>query len=344
MVAHQGLIKDTMANINKDLGRISDATAIEAGYNAAKGKKRGNGLKIRDVMVEQSKLPQGKTRFRILPGTGTLTLPWVRFDEHRIGNETAIETEWKFTSFNCPDKMGRGPCVACLRFLPRLENSPIPGAKKMADKGFPKTQLVANVEFTLWGGGPVPADKQGIRPFKFGRGIWRGGDKNKVGGLMELLQEQPNLASIEDGCEIEVTKEGVELDTTYAVQLVKTRGKVEIAPGKSIEMDIPAFSPLGKDDDEIERKLNDRIDLTIFLRMLTDDEMLDKISKVDPLPEDTYVRDLGPQPGQTNSRALPAGKPTTTPRSGQFQGHTPRDFRTVQDEIEGDADGFDSKA
>jgi len=324
-----------MSNI-KDLGRVPDASAIEAEFNAAKGKKRGSGAKIRDVLVEQSRLPQGKTRFRLMPGTGALTLPWVRFDEHRLGNETAIETEWKFTSFNCPMKMGRGDCRACLRFLPRLESSPIPGAKKMADKGFPKTQLVANVKFSLWGGGPVPADKQGVRPFKFGRGIWRGGDKNKVGGLMELLQQYPNLASIEDGCEIEITKEGVELDTTYSVALVKAKGKVEVSPGRFIDMDIPAFTRLAPSDEEIEQLLEARVDLTIFLRMLTDDEMADRISKVDPLPDDYAVRDVGPQA----SRGLPAGSPA--PRSGQFQGHAPRDFRTVQDEIEGEGDGFDS--
>lgn len=324
-----------MSNI-KDLGRVPDAAAIQAEFDAAKGKKRGSGAKIRDVLVEQSRLPQGKTRFRLMPGTGALTLPWVRFDEHRLGNETAIPTEWKFTTFNCPMKMGRGDCRACLRFLPRLENSPIPGAKKMADKGFPKTQLVANVKFSMWGSGPVPADKQGVRLFKFGRGIWRGGDKNKVGGLMELLQQYPNLASTEDGCEIEITKEGVELDTTYSVALVKSRGKVEVSPGRFIDMDVPAFTKLAETDEEVAKLVDACVDLTIFLRILTDDEMAERIAKVDPLPDDYAVRDIGAQP---SARGLPAGP---APRSGQFQGHTPRDFRTVQDEIEGDGDGFDS--
>jgi hypothetical protein len=103
-----------------------------------------------------------------------------------------------------------------------------------------------------------------------------------------------------------------------------------------LSVGVPAFTRLAPSDEEIEQLLEARVDLTIFLRMLTDDEMADRISKVDPLPDDYAVRDVGPQA----SRGLPSG--SSAPRSGQFQGHAPRDFRTVQDEIEGEGDGFDS--
>ena len=314
-----------MSNI-KDLGRIDDKAALEAEFKAAKGKPRGGGIKIRELLVEQRHLPSGKTRFRLLPPGEGLVLPWVRVDEHAIFNETAIETEWKFVSFNCPDRMGKGPCAACQRFIPRLEQSPIPGAKKMGEKAFPKTQLYANVEFTMWGGSEVPEERRGIRPFKFGRGLWRGGDKNQVGGLMALLNDNPNLASVEEGCEIEVEKEGKGLDTTYTVTLVKSKGKVEVAPGRSIEMDIPAFKPLAATSGEIEAKLEARLDLRMFLRMKTPDEMMDLIAKVDPLPESAHVIDVG-RVASAPSRQLPPTRPAPAPR---------RDFRSVQDEIEDD--------
>lgn len=320
----------------KDMGKLADTSALEKEYAAAKGKPRNSGPKLRDVLVEQRHLPAGETRFRILPPTEGLALPWVRFEEHQIFNDTAIETEWKFVSFNCPARMGVGECNACVGFLPRLENSPIPGAKKMGEKGFPKTQVVANVEFSMWGGGPVPADKQGIHPFKFGRGIWRGGDKNQVGGLMGLLQENPNLASTEEGVEISIVKEGRELDTTYKVTVVKTRTKVEIAPGRFVETDIPAFTPLAATEAEIQKKLDSRVDLKIFLRMKAPDDMLDLIAKVNPLPESASVVDAYPQP---NTRPqLPArGAAPARPAAPKAQaGAPPREFQSVQDEIEGE--------
>ena len=317
----------------KDMGKLADTSALEKELAAAKGKSRNSGPKLREVLVEQRHLPPGETRFRVLPPTEGLVLPWVRFEEHQIFNDTAIETEWKYVSFNCPNRMSGNSCYTCDAFLPRLESSPIPGAKKMGEKGFPKTQVVANVEFTMWGGGPVPEDKKGIRPFKFGRGIWRGGDKNQVGGMMGLLQENPNLASIEEGVEISLIKEGAKLDTTYKVTVVKTRTKVDIGGGRFVETDIPAFSELAPTEAETQRKLDARVDLKIFLRMKTQDDMMDLIAKVNPLPESASVIDAAPAPaprrqiGAPTNKAPAAVKPTVTVKP---------EFQSVQDEIDGD--------
>lgn len=100
-----------MSNINQGSGPI-DASALERELAAAKGGKRVGGgsggfvgKSTKGLVVTQKDLPKevdgkpssGVTTFRVLPQMTDMTMPWVRYDEHFMFNES--NRAW--ASFNC---------------------------------------------------------------------------------------------------------------------------------------------------------------------------------------------------------------------------------------------------
>lgn len=298
-----------MGNINSNNAPI-DAAALEAEIAAAKGgAKKGGGSKFvgkstKGLVVKQKDLPteqegkpgSGRVTFRILPAMPDMVMPWVRFDEHFFFNEG--NREW--AGFNCfwRHSNGQEQCEGCdfIRALNEQINWPMEkmseeqqkeylrlnprfrGAKKMAGSKA-KTQIAMNVVFTSWAGGPVPEQYQGVRVFQVGSGIWKGTTKNQVGGLVEILKDNPNLTDPNEGPEICIVKSGVELDTTYPVSVVTVKEKAMIG-GKARDVDVPNLIPIAPDEASIQKLLDDRAGLSIFLRMRTHDEAAAAIDKV----------------------------------------------------------------
>lgn len=310
-----------MGNI-KDLGTL-DTSALDAEMLSAKARKGGGTdfKKMREVVVKAQDLPRGISRFRLLPPTDGVGMPWSRRDEHEIWNETDVQTEWRCVRFNCLHEMMNLACPG-EAFLGRVERSKLSGGAKMAEKGKAKTHFTANVVFTQWGGGPVPPDRQGTRVFDFGRGIWKGTDKNVTGGLLALLNEQKNaLFDVEDGPEIQIDKSGEKLETAYVITLVEALQEIEVA-GKKKMVPLPVTGPLGNPA-QVAKYLEARMDLRMFPRCQTPDEILSLIAKVDP---------LGPDSGtiQAERPALPAGG--FAARKGP-PSPPARDFRRAQEEL-----------
>jgi hypothetical protein len=314
-----------MGNI-KDLGTL-DTSALDAEMLAAKRKKSGGGAdwkKMRDAVVYQKDIPRGITRFRLLPPTDGVGMPWVRREEHEVWNskETGIKTEWSVVRFNCLHDMAGGALCPGETYLGRLERSGLPGIARTVKDGKSKTHFSANVIFTQWAGGAVPEERRGVRVFDFGRGIWKGTDMNVTGGLLALLNEQKNaLFDTEDGCEIQIEKSGQELETAYVITLIESLQEIEVAGKKKMVL-LPVTGPLGTPD-QIGKLLEARVDLRMFTRLQTPDEIEALIAKVNPMGPGSGVIDTG-------RPALPA--PTFSARKGPPQAPA-RDFRRAQEEL-----------
>jgi hypothetical protein len=287
--------KDSMSNI-RDLGDFNDQE-LEAELAKARRKRGGSrdGRKLWEVIIHQKDLPcgtsekplAGTVEFKILPADDR-SIPWVSISHHEIWQETAIVTPKRVAKFNCADAMtdGRERCPA-EAFLARLEKCGIPGAKMMSEKGRAKKKFFMNVEFTKWAGGPVPEDKQGVRPFEFGLAIQKGTAKEETLGLLKLLAEyKGKLTDPTESVTVRLTKTldtREPLDTTYQVSVVETREDV-LVQGRTIKMNVPVLTPLGANDEEITAKMEDRKPLGIFTKLFTPDEVLALLADIDPMP------------------------------------------------------------
>lgn len=189
------------------------------------------------------------------------------------------------------EKMSEEQQKDYLRANPRFR-----GAKKMAGSKA-KTQIAMNVVFTSWAGGPVPEQFSGVRVFQVGGGIWKGTTKNQVGGLVEILRDNPNLTDPNEGPEICIVKSGVDLDTTYPVSVVNIKEKAMIG-GKVREVEVPNLIPIANDEASIQKLLDDRAGLSIFLRMRTHEEAAAGIDKVNTFIDFNAAPAKAPAPRQ----------------------------------------------
>ncbi len=321
-----------MSNIQK-FDSLDDALAAET--EAAAPKARGK--KSWEVTVEQSKLPKGVTRFRVLPREGS-PLPWVGFSEHEIFNRTQEPTARKMVRFNCPaGGSDNGLCKACSRFLPMLERArkggvAMPGAEDMAKNGRAAMRHAVNVVFEQWGGGAVPSDLQGVKIFKYKQGVHKGGDKTEVRGLLRLLQDHREaLTSTEDGITVEIEKTGEGMDTKYAVRAWEAMQEVTIG-GKKQKIKTAVLSPLAN----AEAVLADRHNLEALARHATPDEIDLAIEDISPIPT-TVV-------GEAASRQLPRGSASTDrfrANTDHLKGSTLQDSIDVDGPSSGPADDSD---
>ena len=145
-----------------------DTTALDAELAAAAGKKNfKDGPKLRDIIVRQSKLPQGTVRMRVLPPTEDMRgLPWVRTEEHFLYDAaTKSIASYLDMGYNDPGQKLAERMIAA-------------GQERVGKQWRAKTTLRMNVVFTSWTDGdsavPVPEDLQGVRILEFSRGVWRG--------------------------------------------------------------------------------------------------------------------------------------------------------------------------
>ena len=314
-----------------------DASALEAEMAAAKGgPKRGGGSgfvgkSTKGMIVKASDLPRAKegkpgsgiVTFRILPPMTDMAMPWVRFDNHFFFHEGT--REW--ASFNCLWRMSNGAmqCPGC-DFIQRLnkqiiwpldklsaddqkkymaQNPQHRGVRKMAGSKA-KTTLAMNVVFTSWEGGPVPEVYQGVRVLQVGGGVWKGTDRGQIGGLVKILQDNPNLCDAQSGPVIQLVKSGEDLETTYVVSVL-TQPKTAVIDGEELTVQRPVSAPIAPTEAEIKALLEARAGLSIFLRMKTPEEAEADITKVD-----TFTDRNVPEKAPTSQRAPAAATPART--------------------------------
>jgi hypothetical protein len=337
-----------MGNIKSNSNPI-DTTAIEAEMNAAKGggPRRGGatsyvGKSTKGIVIEAKDLPRavpgkpdsGKVTFRILPPLADMTMPWVRYDGHFFFHEGT--RQW--AGFNCLWRMTNGAqqCPGC-DFIQRLNRQilwPLEklseadqkaymashpehrGAKKMAGSKA-KTTLAMNVVFTSWEGGPVPKEYQGVRVLKVGGGIWKGTERGQVGGLVKILQDNPNLCDEANGPMLQILKSGEDLETTYVISVL-TAPKTAVIDGESVTIQRPVLAPLAPTEAEIKALLEARAGLSIFLRMKTTEEAEADIQKVD-----TFTTREAPKAPAPVSRPAPAPQRTAQEDLDTEFGKTP---------------------
>lgn len=249
-----------------------DTTALDEELAAAAGKKHfKDGPKLRDIIVRQSKLPQGTVRMRVLPPTDDMRgLPWVRTEEHFFYDAaTKAVASYLDMGYNDPGTKLAERMIAA-------------GREREGKQWRAKTILRMNVIFTSWTDGesavPVPDDLQGVRIFEFSRGVWRGTHKTEIGNFLKLMQDAQATGAApffdpNDGCEIELTKTGEGLDTNYKVELASNLQLVDVG-GRKMQMAVPDVGPINADPAEQAKLLEARHNLQIFLRTKTRDEVL----------------------------------------------------------------------
>ncbi len=249
-----------------------DTTALDAELAAAAGKKNfKDGPKLRDIIVRQSKLPQGTVRMRVLPPTEDMRgLPWVRTEEHFL-YDAATKSIASYLDMGYSDP---GQKLA--------ERMIAAGQERVGKQWRAKTTLRMNVVFTSWTDGdsavPVPEDLQGVRILEFSRGVWRGTHKTEIGNFLKLMQDAQTTGATpffdaDDGCEISLTKTGEGLDTNYKVELASNLQLVDVG-GRKMQMAVPDVGPINADPAEQAKILEARHNLQIFLRTKTRDEVL----------------------------------------------------------------------
>lgn len=318
-----------MSNIKKVTGSpsfdsLDAALEHEMALAASKPKTK---KRTWEVTVEQSKLPDGVTRFRILPRDGS-HIPWVSFLEHEIFNKTDKATARKGTRFVCPSEGSTsGECRACSSFLPRLMNAmeggqPMKGAQEMAKSGRASARHAVNVVFEQWGGGPVPEDLQGVRIFKYKQGVHKGNDRVEVRGILALLSEhKEQLTNVDDGVTVEIAKSGKGMDTTYTVSVVTEMAEVQVGAKKQ-KMKVAVTKPLPNASEH----MANRHDLESLAKKATPDEV------------DMYIEDVSPIPMTIQARALPGNSGTDRFRSKKLPGSTLQDTIDADDSAVGSDD------
>lgn len=249
-----------------------DTTVLDAELAAAAGKKNfKDGPKLRDIIVRQSKLPQGTVRMRVLPPTDDMRgLPWVRTEEHFLYDAASkAVASYLDMGYNDPGQKLAERMIAA-------------GQERVGKQWRAKTTLRMNVVFTSWTDGesavPVPEDLQGVRILEFSRGVWRGTHKTEIGNFLKLMQDAQATGALpffdaDEGCEVSLTKTGEGLDTNYKVELASNLQLVEVG-GRKIQMAVPDVGPINTDPAEQAKILEARHNLQIFLRTKTRDEVL----------------------------------------------------------------------
>jgi hypothetical protein len=247
-----------------------DRAAIEEEMRRQQERSSGNKVNWDLDLVRQAKLPAGSsrspkpTRVRFLPPTDGMTVPWVSWSKHVIFSAEA----GKDVFFNC---IGRG-CPGCAE-ADRLFRGRDKLTQEKGKQGRAKPVYAANVIFETWGGGPVPEDKQGVKMFEFGPGIYRGTGKNVIGGLLAILNEQLDFSHPTQGCAIEIEKNvdgpNKQMDTTYVVKLVQAPQRVN-----GVMVPVPAVRPLAVSEAEIDEILGMRHNLGALTRTKSADELL----------------------------------------------------------------------
>lgn len=278
-----------------------DTTALDAEIAAASGKKSfKDGPKLKDIIVRQSKLPQGTVRMRVLPPTEDMRgLPWVRTEEHFFYDKnTRAIASYLDTGRNDPGQKLAERMIAA-------------GREKDGQQWRAKTILRMNVVFTSWTDGesavPVPEEYQGVRIFEFGRGVWRGTHKSETWGVLKLLQDaqasgQLPFFDADEGCEIEITKTGEGLSTNYKVELASNLQLVEVG-GRKMQMPIPDVGPIDADPAKQAELLAARHNLQVFLRTKTMDEILSALEPFERMVEAAEATANAPKSKKPAGRA-----------------------------------------
>lgn len=249
-----------------------DAAALQAELDKAMDRRSGSSSFTSDI-VRQSSLPKGTTKspkptkVRILPPGEGHGSPWVAWEQHII----FVPSAGKKVFFNCLRAAGKGKCPGC-ELAKMWKDSKDPETQKMGHEGRAKAVYAANVIFLDWGGEPVPEDKQGVKIFSFGSGIYRGTDKTAVGGLLSLLQEFDFTHPI-DGCAVSIAKNvdgpKAEVDTSYSVSLCKKeemRGRAKIL--------VPDFTPLADSEESIDAILAASHNMDFLTKVKTYDDLV----------------------------------------------------------------------
>lgn len=304
-----------MAKNIQNGGRI-DPRELEAEKASS---QRGGGEKRQGkLVVRQKDLPVGEpgVKFRMLPVPGK-TVPWVQTEAHAFWHPGMRQGAFfNCLGHNCPGEAFVDQLNGELSdmeqaegFDPKRTSADYKLLKKLAE-GRAKSKFYANVVFTEWMGGPVPAEMQGLKVFEFGLGIKRGTDKQGTGGLLRLAGECDDLANPNDGPIITIVKTGAGIETNYAVDLVKEDADVEIRGRVTRQKVIFMAGPVAPEK-AMSQLLKDLRDMSMFTKTESADEVRAKLNAINPLASLQ----------KTSSRAAP-----------------PRNFRNAAQEIEDGAD------